>query len=155
MWLFTTLSFFSCNRADEKVPVSVAELISGRQWITTALTINPGYQFKEGGDYVTDLYGFYSEEDKVCIIDNLRFFNIKGTYTFEDGATKCNAANPQVFETGNWVLSSDETTLVTSVSGNIFNYDIISLDATTLVWRYVIKSQGVDYVFLETHTINQ
>lgn len=151
--LFIVGFLSSCNKDDE-APVTKSQTISGKKWISTALTINPGVQFEEGGPVITDLYAFYQNAGRTCINDDIKVFNLNGTYTFEEGASKCQPTNPQVYESGTWLFSSDESALVTNTGGNTINYDILTLDATSLVWRYVIPTRdGPVYVLQETLTL--
>jgi len=46
-----------------------------------------------------------------CDLDNFFRFNTNGTYTADEGATKCDTANPQT-DTGTWSWAASETKLV-------------------------------------------
>jgi hypothetical protein len=75
---------------------------------------------------------------QACEKDNIVKVQSNGTYTIDEGATKCNAADPQIAETGNWTFSNNETKL--TFMGETF--DIISLSATTLTLKQDVPAGG-------------
>jgi hypothetical protein len=45
-----------------------------------------------------------------CDKDDVYSFKTDGTFTKEEGATKCNSNDPTIIGSGTWTLSSDENT---------------------------------------------
>jgi PKD repeat protein len=59
------------------------------------------------GTTTTDVYFQWDNCDK----DDIYSFQANGTWTNEEGATKCNPNNPTIIGSGTWTLSSDENTI--------------------------------------------
>lgn len=49
------------------------------------------------------------ESQNPCITDNLITFKNDFTYTFQEGATKCNPNDPDLILTANWEIPEDES----------------------------------------------
>ena len=139
-----TVSVLNCKK-DENVPTSRKDLLSGKTWIMTAETISPAININ--GTLITD---FFSQEAS-CTKDDIGKFNANGTYTLEEGQTKCNVNDPQVFETGTWTFNSDETVLVLTSSGIITNAKIQELTATKLVITEEETINGIKYTLTLTY----
>ena len=110
----------------------------------TAESISPAINVN--GTLITD---FYSQEPS-CTKDDLAKLNSNGTYTLEEGLTKCSANDPQVYETGTWTLNSDETVLVMTSSGVVTNAKIQELTATKLVITEEETINGIKYTLTIT-----
>jgi hypothetical protein len=123
-----TVLVFNCKK-DEKAttPISKKDLLTGKSWILSAETVSP--PMNVSGTLISDLF---SQMD-ACDKDDIGRFNSNGTYTIEEGLTKCNANDPQVFETGTWTFNSDETILVMTSGSSISNAKIQTLTATQLI----------------------
>lgn len=85
-----------------------------------------------------------------CRLDNVLTFKKDHTAISDEGATKCNAADPQT-TSFNWAFADNETSL--SISGNVFTAlngvtKIKSLTATnlTLTKDTVVSSQNVSLI---------
>jgi len=46
---------------------------------------------------------------QACVTDNVLTFNSSGTYDIKEGATKCNASDPELMLTANWTFMENET----------------------------------------------
>jgi hypothetical protein len=115
---------------------------------------------------VSDVYSFYQSNQLQCILDDVKYFNENGTYTFEEGATKCNPSDPTVWEAGTWLFNSTESALVTTHVvpqglSTTTSYDILELDENTLQLRYIQRfrdpetEQVYTYTYTETHSVVQ
>lgn len=124
--LIALLTLSGCQK-DSPAPTKT-ELIS-RNWKATAMTAV--FPAPIG---TVDLYA----QLQTCEKDDIIKVKADGTYTVDEGATKCNAADPQIKETGNWVFASNETKL--TIMGE--TYDIVSLSATTLVLKQDMPAGG-------------
>ncbi len=63
-----------------------------------------------------------------CEKDDITTFNTNGTYSIDEGATKCDPDDPQISDSGSWSLSSDKKTL--TMDG--FSLEVITLTSTDL-----------------------
>lgn len=148
----------SCGKDDE-APATASQIISGKQWVTTALTVNPPL-VGQGGVSVSDLYAYYAANGLGCLNDNIKFFNADGKYTIEEGENRCENSD-YIVEAGSWQLSSDESAVNTSQSGYPFSnisYDIVELNNDVLQLRYIVwyqineEGDEAPYTFTETHS---
>lgn len=126
--LIALLAFSGCQKDDPPPPPTKTELIS-RDWKATAMTA----VFPAPIGTVDAL-----AQLQACERDNIIKVKADGTYIVDEGATKCNPADPQTVETGNWVFASNETKL--TIMGE--TWDIVSLSATTLVLKQDMPGTG-------------
>lgn len=117
--LATLILFLSACKKDDSVPTNT-DLIS-RAWKYTALTA-------VSGAITVDVL----QQMEACEKDNLLRFKSDKTFTDEEGATKCNATDPQIINSGKWAFNANETKLV--LDGD--SVQIVSLSATKLHLRY-------------------
>ncbi|MFM7672495.1 MAG: lipocalin family protein [Bacteroidota bacterium] len=124
--LLAVLTFSACQK-DDPAPPTNTDLIS-RNWKITAST----------GTFpplpTVDIYA----QLQACEKDNILKMSNNGTYTLDEGATKCAPTDPQIVETGNWSFSNNETKL--TVMGETF--DILSLSATTMTLKQDVAAGG-------------
>jgi len=143
--IITLIAMVVNCKKDENAATSRKDLLSGKTWIMTAETISPAMNVN--GTLITD---FYSQEPS-CTRDDIAKLNSNGTYTLEEGATKCSANDPQVYETGTWTLNSDETVLVLTSNGTVTNAKIQELTATKLVIIEEETLNGIKYTLTSTY----
>jgi hypothetical protein len=124
--LMAVLTFSACKK-DDPAPPTKTELIS-RNWKITAMT----------GTFpplpTADLYA----QLQACEKDNILKMSSNGTYTLDEGATKCAPTDPQIVETGSWSFSNNETKITVMSE----TFDIVSLSATTLVLKQDVAAGG-------------
>ena len=133
----------SCKKDEEP---SKKELLCGKNWILTAETVSPAINFN--GVLITDLYA----QMDGCTKDDISKFNTNGTYTFEEGATKCDVNDPQVWDSGTWVFNSDQTILVlTSPAIGTVNAEIIELTSSKLLSARNETIDGIKYTITDTY----
>lgn len=70
---------------------------------------------------------------EACDIDDCNKFSADGKYEQNEGATKCDPSDTQVYTTGTWTLSSDSKKLTWVVDGETNEMDIQALTATDLI----------------------
>ena len=63
-----------------------------------------------------------------CEKDDVTTFKSDGKYEVDEGATKCDPADPQINESGTWSLSADKKTLTLGS----FAFDVVTLTSTDL-----------------------
>ncbi|MDP1726463.1 MAG: hypothetical protein Q8M15_06735 [Bacteroidota bacterium] len=150
--VITLLALFaisSCSKKDDSstTPTKTkAEYLTSGTWNIKAASINPGLDM--GGITITDLYAVMQSCDK----DNTRKFNTNGTGKDDEGATKCNASEPQTTDF-TWVFDSSQTKL-TENGTDVYN--VLQLDASTCKVSMVVDgadcggTPGVKYTFTFT-----
>lgn len=84
-----------------------------------------------------------------CQKDNRIVFRANGTYETNEGATKCNASDPQIVQTGTWSFTTNETMLVTQATNGtqIWNATIETLTTSSLIISYTQVISGVTYQY--------
>jgi hypothetical protein len=162
------VAFNACKKKDDPAPPTKTELLTAKTWKRTGLTVDPRLPADTTGTAFlpADLFAYYATAsvNGSCINDNTRKFDKAFKFTFEQGATKCDNRQDQVYASGTWSLSSDENTLALSYSLPISstidlyedfglaatNYTISELTATSLKITYIIPTQSATYTFTET-----
>jgi len=97
--------------------VSKTELLAGkssRAWIITSSKID--------GKEITN-------QTSTCVRDDNMVFRTDKAYEWNEGLTKCRDKDPQVYETGTWGFSTDETELILNKESR---YKLLTLNTTTL-----------------------
>lgn len=120
--VFFTLTLNSCKK--EETPVKTkTELICNGNWIAKSFTVNPGIDV--GGVVITD---WYTQLD-ACDKDDYDKFESNGLGVTNEGATKCNSADPQT-SAFTWSFKNNETVLTYDSN----NYDINTLNENELIY---------------------
>jgi len=117
--LFTSVLTTSCNKNDSPAPTN------------TDYIIKAAWKFDKATSGGADVSAFIN----ACYIDNVMTFQGNGNATFDEGATKCNAADPQTTNF-NWNFTNNGSTL--NVTGNVIagqsgSFTVITLNDTQLV----------------------
>jgi hypothetical protein len=134
------LALFSCED-DEK---SKTELLTGKTWKMTGYTVDPAYNYF--GTLISDIFAQWDACDK----DDIYSFKTDKTYTFEEGLTKCDPEDDQVYETGTWTFNADETVLVLTTEGETYNMTIVELSSGTLILTDQEQEEGIYYTYTLT-----
>jgi hypothetical protein len=94
----------SCKKDESTVPLPVtrAQLLA-RSWIQTDLLASLA-----GGSPTS----VFSTVLQACERDNIWNFKSDGTYTVTEGATKCNATDPDTASSGTWQLTENDTKII-------------------------------------------
>jgi hypothetical protein len=111
----------SCSKKDTTpTPKTNTQLISQGTWKFSTATV--------GGSDASSMI-------QACQKDNTMVFTSAGTGTVDEGATKCNAADPQT-DPFTWNFQSTETILFISTTlftGGSSSFTLVSLSETQLV----------------------
>lgn len=134
-----SVTLSGCKKDKEE---SNTDKLTGKNWKMTALTVDPPLNI--GGTMISNVY----PQIPACQQDDLDIFNSNGTVTFDEGATKCNASDPQSTQ-GTWTWNTNETILSITDSGNTESYTIVSLSDTVMVVTFTDNSSGI----VETYTV--
>ena len=127
---FVMATAVSCKKDDDS-PASKTDLITGKNLVVTAMTVNPGIEY--GGIEYTDFFAIMP----ACSKDDVTVFNTDGTATFDEGATKCDAGDPQT-TSGTWQFQDNETKLQVVSDGDTEIFNIVELTSSKLKISYEI-----------------
>jgi len=147
--LTATLTLSSCETDKDKEdikPVTKTELLTGKDWMLSALTTSPARTIQ--GKQVTNLFPYVDD----CTLDDVLRFTKPNVYEFEEGASKCNTTDQQSL-TGTWAFRNDESVLATQFPSYKENtYNLIDLDENTLKLKTNRVISGVTYTETYTYT---
>ena len=87
------LTFQACKKDEKDTAKTKTELITTGSWKMTAFTINPAVDVDFDGDTETNVF----EVLDGCIKDDLTTFKTNGTAEGNEGASKCDSADPQTY----------------------------------------------------------
>ncbi len=144
-----TLPQFSCKKSDPvPVEVDVAATLQNKNWKLTALTVSPAISG------TTDIYNDFFE---ACERDDLYRFKANNIFQYDEGAAKCNPANPQThdgtwnYNTGNKILHFQTTSPGGSV-GDAYDLVVTNITDINLVGTMTDVMSGVTYISTWTFT---
>ena len=125
--ILVAILHISCSKEDDAAPAAKTK---------TELLTKATWKFEKAE---AAIFGDISGNIEDCNKDNTITFtstaNNKGTGIADEGATKCNGANPQS-TTFNWTLENNETKLVSDkplFPGGSGEFTLVSLTETNLV----------------------
>ncbi len=122
----------ACNKDDDQSPsVTKTELLAGK----SAKTWRPVASTKNGNDQFSSR--------AACDKDDNFIFRADQTFEANEGATKCNTSDLQVFNSGSWEFKSNETVL--SIAGDDFS--LLELSANTLRFKETDGSDSYEHTF--------
>jgi hypothetical protein len=130
------LPFQACKKDENNTPKTKTELITTGSWKMTAFTINPAIDFDLDGDTESNLFDILDG----CAKDDFTTFKTNGTAEGNEGASKCDNADPQTYSL-DWSFASNETKL--NLDGD--EYDLVELTATKLKISASFVVAGVTY----------
>ncbi|MCF8459064.1 MAG: lipocalin family protein [Bacteroidales bacterium] len=125
----------SCKKDDDD-PVNKKATLTANSWKLSAMTVDPAFPFIGSNIYL------WLED---CSKDDLMTFNENGTYTNDEGATKCDDADPQIVEQGSWAFNTDETQLIMTDSDTTYTNTIVSLSSSKLKMTQTQEEEGTVY----------
>jgi hypothetical protein len=131
-----------CSKSDDASIItsnaSKTQLLSASDWVLIGQQekVSPSSDWK-------DTYGSLT----ACEKDDRTSFKSNGNIETNEGATKCNANDPQVINAGTWSFFNNETILVIKNlnSTKIDNYTIETLTANSLIITYSEVFNGITY----------
>ncbi len=140
----------SCKKDEYNNPMpgkTKADILTSKIWKQTARTISPTVDIND--TMVTDLYALDYECDK----DDLYKFKKDNTFTQDEGATKCDPSDPQVYAFGTWAFNADETQLILNYTGvGSFTSNILEVTETTARLSEIDIINGVEFTTIITYT---
>jgi len=107
-----------------------------------AYDVQPAIDFDGNGTQETDLIPFLL----ACGLDDFVDYNTDNTYTKEEGPSKCDPNDPEVFESGSWTFNSDQTRIVHTPAGAVpYELEIVSVSTSKLIVEETQVLDGVTY----------
>lgn len=107
------------NSCKKDTPKTKTELISQKTWLIQKFEEKIGT-----ANWEDDFPNF-----DACSKDDQFIFRANNTYEFNEGPTKCSPSDPQIFASGAWAFTNNETKL--NIGSDEFTID--KLDNTNLV----------------------
>jgi hypothetical protein len=125
---FFLLFLFACKKEDAK---SKTDLLTQKTWMIQKL------ETKEGNNPWEDDFPTWD----ACSKDDRYIFRANNTYEFNEGLTKCDPSDPQIFDSGSWSFTNNETKLLIGSD----EFTIVSLTETNLILSVQETVGGVAY----------
>ena len=128
---FSTKSFFF------SAMIAVLSFASCKKDKTTTDLLTDGSCWKQTKSeyYNSTTSAWENELIDACSADDCTDFTSDNKLAFDEGATKCDPADPQT-STGTWALAADDKTLTITQGGLGFSGTIIEISDSKLVWEY-------------------
>ncbi len=146
-----TIAFTACKKDKVENPPSNTALLTSSNWKMTALTVSPGFPiYDNDGNIIgttTDLFA----QNESCTNDDTFKFNTDKTILFDEGASKCNAGDPQT-TSGTWAFKTNETILSMTNDGNLQDFTIVELKDNSLKLKYSQDIGPATYTLALTFT---
>ncbi|MCU0324816.1 MAG: lipocalin family protein [Spirosomaceae bacterium] len=146
VYLFV-IGLFSISCKDKEAAPSKTELLTKAKWAWTAGTVSPAYDFFGDGKPIS---GDYRSKYPSCYQDDIHIFDAAGKYTADEGATKCDPSDPQIYSQGTWKWDVNETVIVITEDGAIRKWKVNELTETTLKVTEEAAEGGKTYTFQYT-----
>ncbi|HMP98752.1 MAG TPA: lipocalin family protein [Cyclobacteriaceae bacterium] len=127
--IIALLLFSSCKEDDPDPSLSKTELLTASPWSPTEVKLS----------------GFSGPVD-ACTADDVYTFSTNGTFTFDEGPTKCEDEDPQAYS-GTWEFNSAETFLILSQDGFTIEKEILELSDIVMKLRFNIFGVEVEETF--------
>ena len=121
-------------------------LITAKNWKLTALTVDPARAYYFLGPEITNWYA----QMKECETDNIYTFNSNGSFSIDEGASKCDTDDPQT-RTGTWVFNPEKTIYTTNIKSEAKSYKISQLNSNQLIVTYTQDALGTEYTYTATY----
>ena len=126
-----TLFFFVLNSCKKEDTKSKTDLITQKTWMIQKV------ESKEGTNPWEDDFPNWD----ACSKDDRYIFRVNNTYEFNEGLTKCDPTDPQIFDSGSWAFTNNETKLLIGSD----EFTIVALTETNLIISVQESVGGVAY----------
>ncbi len=133
----------SCKE-DTLLPTQT-ELLTSSAWKWVGGSVTPAFDVFSNGNSIS---GEYWSKAPACWQDDIRVFTTTGKFTHEEGTTKCNVADPQIYAQGTWQFGASENLIKIkdSALGEQL-WEIRELSATSLKVVEIYQERGQTYTF--------
>lgn len=141
MLVMISFCFWRCHDQSE---LTKTELLTSKDWLFVSEKVSPGKNI--GGVTLTDL----TDQHPACAKDNIVRYLNGNALNLDEGATKCNASDPQTLE-GTWVFNADETNITLTITsyGVSYTEKVLELTENSLIISFTEIDNGTTY----THTV--
>lgn len=137
----TTLS---CKKDNEEAPVKTkTELLTTGPWKLTSYTSTPAYDWYGNGVFATNILAALNP----CEADGFDTYKTNGTVEINEGALKCDPADPQTFM-ASWQFTNNESKIMYD---GFDEYELVELTETTMRLQQTFVENGVSYTHYETY----
>jgi hypothetical protein len=145
-FLLGMLFLASCLSCKEEVAApSKTELLTSKSWKWIAGTISPAYDIFGIGVPLGEDY--FSRAPK-CWQDDLWIFKAPNKFVHDEGTSKCNISDPQIYTQGTWRFETGESVIKISENGRSeFSWNVTELTSTSLKIVETFKEDGQIYTF--------
>lgn len=148
LFVFVLIAFcFSCKKEEATpVPPTKTELLTSSAWKCVAGSVTPAYDVLGNG---TPISGEYWSKAPSCWKDDIWSFTTAGKFTHDEGPTKCNSSDPQIYSQGTWKFETAENVIriTDSTNGDSFLWGINELTANSLKIVEYYQEAGKTYTF--------
>lgn len=142
--LVAILLIQACSKKDETPAAVTKTTLISKTWLVTTATVSPA---------IPGIGSNLLAGATACDLDDITVFNANASYTIEEGATKCNASDPQVYERGTWRFINNETQLETTETGGTpVVANLTELSANRMVQTATEVLNGITYTITFTYT---
>ncbi|MDH7462282.1 hypothetical protein QEG73_13370 [Chitinophagaceae bacterium 26-R-25] len=136
MIVLTVAVIAGCHKNDSAP--SKTDLLTSGSWRLTASHVDPAIDANGDGVVENDIFAVALP----CVKDNLMTFKREGTYTIDEGATKCDPSAPQIMESSNWKFMDNESKIVIGDPGYEETGQLLELSSTVLQIKIFIDDGG-------------
>ncbi len=135
--LFT---FSACEKGGDVVdPPSNTELIADGPWELIGQMVDPPVTVN--GTPVSNEFAQLDE----CVKDNILDFTETGSFTIDEGVTKCDSTNAQLFNYGTWSFSDAETKITLDGNGTNNEFNVVSIDRDKLIISEIFTDNNLTF----------
>jgi len=124
-------AFVGCKKdsASPSSNSSKTSIITSKSWRVTNLKVSLGSVV-----LLDQLQGM-----PACELDNVIKFATAGTYSVEEGATKCDPSDPNIVDNGTWKLESNETKF--NLDGE--QLDVVEISSNIIKLKTTVTENGI------------
>ncbi|GAB2617284.1 hypothetical protein GCM10027035_11980 [Emticicia sediminis] len=145
---FSILLFVvSCKKDAEPTPQTRAEMLTSSPWKWVAGTVTPAYDIFGDGKPIN---GDYFSKAPKCWQDDIYTFTSANKFTHDEGATKCDPSDPQIYSQGTWAFETADNVIRIKTSSNPSDdslWGINELTSTSLKVVEFYTENGKQYTF--------
>lgn len=117
--LYVTFSILlfaaACKKASEPTPPTRTEMLTSSPWKWVAGTVTPAYDIFGDGKPIN---GDYFSKAPKCWQDDIYTFTSANKFTHDEGASKCDPSDPQIYSQGTWAFETADNVIRIKTSSN-------------------------------------
>ncbi len=146
--MLSSLAFTGCSDDDDAPAPSREQLLVAKNWVLTAITVNPALFNPQTQTEMSDLFPLFP----LCKRDDFTNYMSNGTYIVEEGASKCDPNDPNTVENGTYTWNSDKSVIIHNQAQGQGSYEYIvkTLNSDQLIVEQVTVEDNIVYTFTVT-----